>query len=182
MKVNQVFEIKFAYKGENEKGELSKKKLNVLAQCTNYTEAEKLAHTLIAIQELEKFEECIYNISLTNYSVSNVLVNDILNESDDLVMGLQETFFSNEEDGIFIIKVKFFGDKEAKEKDVTDSYLVPGLNINNAILYLKKFLINKKNYQSCDFTVNGSNITNAENLYLVPSVYDSKKAESIKEE
>ena len=73
MKVNQVFEIKFAYKGENEKGELSKKKLNVLAQCTNYTEAEKLAHTLIAIQELEKFEECIYNISLTNYSVSNVL-------------------------------------------------------------------------------------------------------------
>ena len=172
MKVNQVFEIKFAYKGENEKGELSKKKLNVLAQCSNYTEAEKLAHTLIAIQELEKFEECIYNISLTNYSVSNVLVNNILNESDDLVMGLQETFFSNEEDGIFIIKVKFFGDKEAKEKDVTD----------NAILYLKKFLINKKNYQSCDFTVNGSNITNAENLYLVPSVYDSKKAESIKEE
>ena len=59
MKVNQVFEIKFAYKGENEKGELSKKKLNVLAQCTNYTEAEKLAHTLIAIQELEKFEECM---------------------------------------------------------------------------------------------------------------------------
>ena len=59
MKVNQVFEIKFAYKGENEKGELSKKKLNVLAQCTNYTEAEKLAHTLIAIQELEKFEKSV---------------------------------------------------------------------------------------------------------------------------
>ena len=182
MKVNQVFEIKFAYKGENEKGDLSKKKLKVLAQCTNYTEAEKLAHTIIAIQELEKFEECVYSISLTNYSVSNVLVNDALNEANDLVMGLQETFFSNEEDGIFVIKVKFFGDKEAKEKDITDSYLVPGSNINNAILYLKKFLINKKNYQNCDFTINGSNITNAENLYLVPSVYDSKKSESIKEE
>lgn len=182
MKVNQVFELKFAYKTENGDGEIQKKKLKVLAQCTNYTEAEKLVHTLIAIEEMEKFEECTYSISLTNYSVSNILVNTTLQESDDLVMGLTETFFSNEEDGIFVIKVKFFGDKKAKEKDITDNYLVPGANINNAILYLKKFLINKKNYQNCDFTINGSNITNAENLYLVPSVFDSKKAESIKEE
>lgn len=182
MKVNQVFELKFSYKGENEDGEMQKKKLNVLAQCTNYTDAEKLVHTIITKEEMEKFEDCSYTISLTNFLVSNILVNDTLQESDDLVMGLTETFFVKEEDGVFAVKVKFFGDKEAKEKDITDTLLVPGSNINNAILYLKKFLINKKGYQSCDFTVMGSNITNAESLYLEPSIFDSKKAESIKEE
>lgn len=182
MKVNQVFEIKFAHKGENEDGELQKKKLKILAQCTNYTEAEKLATTLITVKEFEKFEECTYTISLTNFAVANVLINDTICESEDKMMGLVETFFAYEENGIFAIKVKFFGNKEAKVKDTTESYLVPGFGINNAINYLRKFLVNKKGYQKCDFTIMGSNLTDAENLYLVPSVFDAKNAESIKEE
>lgn len=182
MKVNQIFELKFTYNGEREDGELAKKKLKVLAQCFNYTEAEQLVQTIIDKYNLEKFDECSYSISVTNYSISNVLVNDVLQEADKLVMKLTELFFKNEEDGLFIIKTKFFGDKAAKEKDITESYIVPGLNINNAIMYLKKWLINKCEYKATDFTILGSNNSNTEYLYLAPSVYDSKRSNSIKED
>lgn len=182
MTVKTLFRIKFSYKGEDQKGEITKKKLEVLAECVNYSDAEMLAERLIELEKMNKYEPSEYEITLTKIEVNNVLVNNILNESDDYVKGLSELFFSGEQDSVYSIKVKFFGDKSAKEKDTTSIYLVPGRTIDSAVSYIKKYLVNNKCYALIDFMVIGSALDKAENIYLLPKTYDSKREESFEEE
>lgn len=182
MNVKTLFRLKFTYMGDDEKGGTEKCKLEVLAQCTNYTEAEMLVNRIIDKNCLERYEECDYEITLTKIEIGNVLVNSVLCEEKEHVMKLSELYFSGEQDGVFPIKVKFFGDKELKEKDVTSIFLVPGVTINTAIVYLKKYLVNKKGYKNDDFIVIGSSLDKAENIYLLPSDYDKKKEDAIIEE
>lgn len=68
MKVNQIFELKFTYNGEREDGELAKKKLKVLTQCFNYTEAEQLVQTIIDKYNLES------SMNVVTLSVSQTTV------------------------------------------------------------------------------------------------------------
>lgn len=173
MNTNSIFRLKFSYKGERKGGELAKKKLEVLAQCCSYTEAEKLAHSLIEKEEMEKYEDCEYEIMLTKLGVNDILLNNVLKGEEEKIMGLVELFFSGEQDGVFLIKTKFFG-KSEKEKDTTCEYLVPGSTINEAVIYLKKYLVNRCGNATSDFTVSSSKIDNAENLYLAEDSYSDK--------
>lgn len=176
MDTNSIFRLKFSYKGEKNDGELGKNKLEVLAQCWSYTEAEKLAHSLIKREDMEKYENCEYEIVLTKLSVKDILLNNVLQCEEDKVMNLVELFFSGEQDGIFLIKTKFFG---KEDKDTTCSYLVPGNTINDAVTYLKKYLVNRCGYATSDFIVSSSKIDNAENLYLTESIYNNNKITAI---
>ena len=178
MDTNSIFRLKFSYKGEKNDGELAKKKIEVLAQCSSYTEAEKLAYFLIKKEKMEKYENCEYEIVLTKLSVNSILLNDVLQREDNKVMGLVELFFSGEQDGMFLIKTKFFG-KDEKEKDTSCDYLVPGHTINGAVTYLKKYLINGCGNSESDFTVSSSKIDNVENLYLSEIVYENKSSVTV---
>lgn len=180
MKVTSVFRIKFVYSGEEMDGSVVKKRLEVLAQCTTYTEAEKLANVIIERNNMERFDECSYEIILTKIAIGDILYNTVLNEDTTLVMGLSELFFEGELDAIYSIRVKFFGNKEEKTKDTVSEYLVPGETINDAVNYIKKFLKNKRGMADGTFCVLQSKVDNMENLYLMPIVLDAKKAESIK--
>lgn len=182
MNIKTLFRIKFAYVGEDGKGELGKRKLEALAQCVSYTDAETLAIEIAKKNEMSKYESYDYEIIKTNLNISNVLVNHVLGEEDELVKWLSELYFSGETDGVFPIKVKFFGNKEEKEKDVTEIYLVPEVTINAAIVYLKRFLVEKKQCKLDQFIVIGSSLDKAENIYLSPNVYDEKKADILKAE
>ena len=182
MNIKTLFRIKFTYVGEDEKGEMGKRKLEVLAQCANYTDAEALTLEIAKKNEMSKYEDYDYEITKTNLNICNVLVNHVLGEEEDPVKGLAELYFSGETDGVFPIKVKFFGNKEEKEKDVTEIYLTPGVTMNAAIVYLKRFLVEKKQCKLDSFIVIGSSLDKAENIYLVPDTYDKKKEDILKDE
>lgn len=173
MNTNSIFRLKFAYKGEKDGGKITKKKLEVLAQCVNYTDAEKLAATLANINEMDKYEAHEYEIVLTKLNINNILLNDTMENDGDKVNELVELFFSGERDGVFLIKAKFFAMSEG-DKETSDDYLVPGSSINDAVTYLKKYLVNTCGRALSDFTISSSKIDNAENLYLTESAYNSK--------
>lgn len=174
MNTNLIFRLKFAYKGEKDDGKLTKKKLEVLAQCVNYTDAETLASQIIKNEEMNKYEECEYEIVLTKLKLENILLNDTMYDGDE-VQNLKELYFSGEQDGIFQIKARFLA-KDEGEKDTSDDYLVPGETINDAVTYLKKYLVNVCGYKVAGFTISSSKVDNAENLYLKESVYEKKIA------
>lgn len=175
MNMNSIFRLKFAYKGEKDNGKIVKKKLEVLAMCVNYTDAEKLAVLLAKNNGMDTFETHEYEIVLTKLSLSNILVNNTLENDGTKVNDLVELFFSGAQDGLFLIKAKFFA-KSDDDKDTTEDYLVPGATINEAVTYLKKYLINGCGNMPNDFTISSSKIDNAENLYLTESVYNNKIA------
>ena len=182
MNIKTLFRIKFTYVGEDENGEMGKRKLEVLAQCVNYTDAEALTLEIAKKNEMSKYEDYDYEITKTNLNICNMLTNNVLCEEDDLVKGLSELYFSGETDGVFPVKVKFFGNKEEKEKDVTEIYLTPGATMNAAIVYMKRFLVEKKQCKLDSFMVIGSSLDKAENIYLTPSTYDKMKEDILKDE
>ena len=54
--------------------------------------------------------------------------------------------------------------------------------MNADIVYLKRFLVEKKQCKLDSFMVIGSSLDKAENIYLTPSTYDKMKEDILKDE
>jgi len=172
MNLSSLFKIKFAYKAENEKREIEKKKLQVMAYCANYTEAESLAMKLIEKENMAKYECDDPEIIRSKTPLCNVLLNDSMTADNILLNGLSELFFENDGDALFIVKVKIFTDLE-KGKSFKTEYILPSTSGISAINYVKKYLL-YKGYRSEEFQILSHSIDATESLYLTTESIEQK--------
>jgi len=168
-----IFRFKFSYTGEKENGDLTKKKLELLAQCANYTDAEKLVNSIIEKREFSRYDECDYEIIKTKIVLGNILLNDSVAEEENITCGLSESFFDDEQAGFFLIKVKIFGGED--EKDSTEEYLVPASTSAAADRYLKDYMNKKYKMTSDSFKVVSNKLDNADSLFMLPEVVEAKR-------
>lgn len=139
-----MFRLKVQYKSENPAtGEIEKTKNEILAQCVNYTDAEKLMLKIIETDYMDKFEPCSYDITKAKFEASDIYGNpNVMLTDKKLLCGLVEHFFENENDGLYAVETVVFGDKEAKEKDLKQTYYIPTCNVAEAMTAARKILAN----------------------------------------
>lgn len=169
-----IYRLKFSYTGEKENGDLTKKKLELLAQCANYTDAEKLVNAIIERGDYSRYGECAYEIVKTKYFLSNVLLNDAVAEEDKVLCGLSESYFEDEQAGFFVLKVKEFA-KNEEDKDTTEEFIIPALTSAAADKSLKEYLRAKYDMASDMFKVISNKLDNADSIFMLPEVVEAKR-------
>ena len=172
MNALSLFKIKFAYKGEKEDGCLEKIKLQVMAACTSYTEAESVAMKIIQNENMAMYECEDPEIVRCKTNVQNILLNDTVVESDTLVCGLSELYFENTGDAFFTVKVKVMSNVE-NGKSFNAEYLLPAKSSVSAIEMVKSFLV-YKGYRQSEFKIISHRTEATESLYLDPDMIESK--------
>ncbi len=163
-----LFKLKFAYKGENEKGELENKKLQVLAQCCNYTDAEKLALCIVERDNLDQFECADPEIVRMKTPVSGILLNDTVEHGKDLTCKLVELFFPNTGDAWFNVKVDVENVVDEKVKTSKEEYLLPAKSTTDAIGKLAPHMNMR------DYKVTHTSLDQSELVYLTPETVETK--------
>ena len=164
-----LFKIKFSYQAENETGALENKNLQVLAQCCNYTDAEKLALCIVERDRLDRFECSDPEITRLKTPVSGLLLNDTVDTSDDLTCKLVEVFFPNEGDSWYNVKIDVDSVVDEKVKKNKEEYLLPASSTTDAI----KKLTPQMNMK--DYKVTHTSIDKSELVYLTPETVEGKK-------
>ena len=172
MLATNLFKIKFAYKGEDEDGGLKKKKLQIICQCVNYTDAEALAMKVMENDGMLKYEHEEPEIIRLKHSVDKLLLNDTMTTCSILVNKLSELYFQGDSDAIFIVKVNIFQDIDSG-KGYTEEYMVPEKNGIAAINYVKKYLIHKGR-SSNSFLILSHKIDETESIYMEPDLIEAK--------
>lgn len=139
--MNNIYRLKFAYKGVDDDGAVKLVKTEHLAECMSYTEAEKVAYAIADREGMDRFDDYVYEIIKTKLSTGQIVDNGTLEHSQTLVCGLTEHFFRGDYDGMFLIKAKSeCVDEKGKMKGVVDEYLVCDKAIVNAINCIKQHL------------------------------------------
>lgn len=167
-----LFKIKFAFKDSNsETGKTKKSKLEVIAQCATYTDAEKLAYQLASDYEMDNVEPYTYEISRLKFSVHDIIYTDVFTyEKGHLVCGLVQNYFEDEKSNLYIVNVCIYGENES----ITRTYCIPAYDVTSAINYVKSRL-SSIGYSREDYNVISAKMDNALELYLLPETFDSLK-------
>lgn len=173
--MNQIYRIKFTYTEETETGKVVKKKMECLAQCVNYTDAETLANVII---DREGFDNVSYEIIKTKIESYSILLNNLLDTDEKLTCKLNELFFSGEEDTFVCVKVNIFATPE-NDKDTKEEYIIPAKSNVAAIDYLAKYLSKVQEMTADKYVVEESKRDKAEILFLEPAIYESKMSNAI---
>lgn len=165
-----MFRLKLQYKSENETtGELEKTKTEILAQCENYTDAEALVYKLIKQYNMDKFEDCVYDITKAKIEATNIYGTDVMTaENTCAVNGLYQHYFASADDGLYEVEAIVFGDKQMKEKDTKIIYYISAANVANAMNMARAILRN----QGCDLAnclIPSAKLDKAEWIYLCSS-------------
>ena len=173
--MSTIFRLRFAYKYQNDNGEVKKAKTEVFAECETYTDAEKLVYAIIEKNGWGQFGSPEYEIIKTKYQVKDFIDNKVTYEDtygDDLG-GRVECYFSKDNDGFFVIKVKFthIDENTGKEKFTSQVFVVAEESINSAIVTLRNYL----RCSTMDFVIVDSKLDPAENIYLFPKSYESMR-------
>lgn len=169
-----MFRLKVQYKSENQAtGEIEKSKLEILAQCVNYTDAETLMNKLIERYDMDKFEPCVYDIVKAKFEATYVYGCSAMHaETGMLTCGLIQHYFENESDGLYAVDTVAFGDKTAKEKDIKETHYIPAANVAEAMNAARQILsYNGNNLEDC--LVPSAKLDNAEYVYLRPTTSES---------
>lgn len=163
-----LFRLKFQYKTENqETGEIEKAKMEALAQCANYTDAEALANKLMTMYGISKLDGYSYEIIKGKFDVSSLVGTSVLQHNKSLVCGLMPHFFENGNEGLYAVDTIVFGDKTAKEKDIKATYYIAATDVADAQDKACKVL-QSDGYSLSDCLVSGAKLDNVEYLYLRP--------------
>ena len=171
--MSTIFRLKFAYKYQNDNGEVKKAKTEAFAECETYTDAEKLVYAIVEQNGWGQFGLPEYEIIKTKYKVKDFIDNKVTCEDtygNDLE-GRVECYFSKDNDGFFVIKVKFIhiDENTGKEKYTSQVFVVAEESINSAIVTLRNYL----RRSMTDFIIVDSKLDPAENIYLFPESYTS---------
>ncbi len=163
-----LFRLKLQYKSENqETGELEKAKTEILVQCVNYTDAEKLVCEIIKLYNMSKFEPCVYDIVKTKFEAVDVYGSKIMEKEEDLTCGLIQHYFTTDDDGLYAVEAIVFGDKEAKEKDLKFTFFIPSTNVADAMNKAKKIL-EGQGFALDNCLIPSAKLDKAEYVYLRP--------------
>ena len=112
-----MFRLKVQYKSENQTtGEIKKTKAEFLAQCVNYTDAEKLMSRIIETESMNKFEPCTYDIIKAKFEASDIYGTKIMQADSNLTCGLIEHFLRTTVRGYMQSKPSYLVTRKQKKK------------------------------------------------------------------
>lgn len=175
MNENSIFRLKVQYKAENqETGEVEKIKLEILAQCVNYTDAEAVMNKVIEQYQMNKFEPCVYDIVRTKFEADDIYGCKAMSADDgnNLTCGLLQHFFENESDGLYAVENIVFGNKEDKEKDLKRTFFIPAKDTADATSAAIAILqYEGRNMDDC--LISSIKLDHAEYVYLRPKTSES---------
>lgn len=169
MSNNSMFRLKVQYKAVNQAtGKDEKNKLEILIQAENYTEAEAVLNKIAKQYQFDKLEPYTYDIIR-----AKLLANDIYDyhgmvtdSENKLTCGLIQHFFEQSY-GLYAVDTVVYGDKEADEKDLKETYYIPALDVSdamNAAMAILKYY--NHDYSECH--VPSAKLDNAKYIYLQP--------------
>lgn len=172
--MSSIFRLKFTYKYEDKKtGEIKKTKTEIFAECETYTEAETMVYAIVEHNNWDEFGPFEYEIIKTKYTTGDFIDHDTLTNDglDSTLEGKVENYFSEDNDGFFILKVKFiYLDDKGNEKSNTKVYIVTDHSIGQAIISLKNYL---NRSQMLEYAITDSKLDPADCIYLCPDSYES---------
>lgn len=167
------YRIKTTWKGEATDGSLSKRKTEELVYASSYTEAEKVAHALIAGQQRDQFSDN-FDIEIVKTKITSLLYSNILAKDEELVAGLVCTYFEESEEsgvGLYGVKVMFtsINEKNGEEKHTHEVIYTPATSNADASERIKKHL-----GDSIDFVIRDAKFDKAESILWPENVYKQK--------
>lgn len=175
MNDNTIFRLKVQYKADNQKtGKVEKIKLEILAQCVNYTDAEAVMNKVIEQYNMNKFEPCVYDIVKTKFEADSIYGCKAMSADDskNLTCGLLQHFFDNESDGLYAVETIVFGNKEDKEKDLKRTFYIPAIDVANA-MSLATLILKYEGRDMNDCLIPSAKLDNATYVYLRPKTSES---------
>ena len=149
--------LKLQYEGEDAlTGDIKKMKKEYLAECINYTDAEKLVGELIVDEEMNKFSTAQYEIQ--KLKINDLKYSEHLSIEEDSLGGLTELFF---EDGARFYKVKVEEPDDSGDRPKTIKYemFIPAASTGEAENLAKRFFVNG--------TVINTTMMNFENAFVL---------------
>lgn len=172
------YRIKMEWTREGMEGELQKAKTEDLALVTSYSEAEKIAYSLIEDENRTKFGSVNYEIIKTK--ISELLYNETLEHDNILVGGLVCNYFTEPEDscvGLYSVKVvtSYIDEKTNKVKKQTDTIFTPAESNSDAAKRISEFFA--KTMQ--DFVIRDIKFDKAESILWTPEVQAQKEASNL---
>lgn len=169
MSNNSMFRLKVQYKSVNQAtGKDEKKKLEILVQAENYTEAEAVLYKVAEQYQFGKLEPYTYDIIKTKLLAGDVYdYHGMVTDSENkLTCGLIQHFFEPHY-GLYSVNTVVYGDKDIDEKDLKETYYIPALNVSDAMSAAMAIL----KYYNHDFSechVPSAKLDNAIYIYLRP--------------
>lgn len=169
----QLFRIKNNYVStDQETGEMAKFKDEYLVSAVNYTDAEAFIVEYNEINGLNKYSPADYEISKDKITPSDIYLNDVI--AIDMNPGLKsnnfaELYFSGENDRLFGITVKYFGNKEEGTKTFTETYYIPGYDMENAVNYFNTKIVDKMS----DYMITKTTADKMCELYITHDILES---------
>lgn len=170
MNERSIFRLKAQYKADNqETGEVEKVKLEILAQCVNYTDAEAVMNRVIEQCDMNKYEPCVYDIVKTKFEAGDIYGCKAMIADDDrrLTCGLLQHYFENESDGLYAVETIVFGNKDNKEKDLKRTFYIPAIDVANAMDLATQILKHEGNKMN-ECLIPSAKLDNATYVYLRP--------------
>lgn len=169
------FRIKTEWTAEMSNGALQKKKTEELVLATNYTEAEKVAYSIVESQGRSDIKS-VSNIDITKTKIEEMLFNSTLQHDDKLVGGLVYNYFEESDDtgvGLYAVKVVYFeeDEKTGNKKTSSETIYTPAESTTGAIDFVHMWL---KDNENRDFTVRDAKFDKAEAVLLPTDVQENK--------
>jgi len=128
---SDYYKLMFAYKtADIEKdGKVVLKKQEFLAQCVNFTEAEKLVMQLISDYNMNELEESSYDIKKMP-KISNIIFNGHFGVDENSYHNMVELFFDDRDEHLYQVDMQLgSGDKPMK-----DTIYIPAISTNEAVV------------------------------------------------
>lgn len=174
------YRIKTEFTDENQQdGSLYKRKSEDLVMAASYTEAEKIAYALIeSLGRAELNENVTFEIIRTK--IEEVLYNNVLATDKQLVCGLTNAHFEEDEDsgvGLYAVKVMLseMDEKTGKIRKSNEVIYTPATSNKDAADYVTKYL---KKVETRDFIIRDIKFDKAESILWPADVYVRKCEEA----
>lgn len=175
MSVQSIFRLKVQYKKANEEtGEVEKAKMEILAQCEDYTDAEAVLYKIIDQYQFDKFEPCTYDIVRAKMLPGNIYGRSplVADDGGKLTCGLLQHFFENEHHGLYEVNAVVTIDNDLKKVCQKRTIYVPANNVADATSAATEVL-KYDNDTSYDFHMPSVKLDNAALIYLLPETSES---------
>lgn len=164
-----IFKLGFKYKANDDNGKEKTFKQEFLAECLNYTEAEKLAMKIIEEYEMNKIETCSYDIKkLPN--ANNILYNDnfTVDENCYKTEKVVSLYFEKDNQNLYQVDIKLSGDDSTSK----ETYYVPATSTNKAVTAVLDLF--RDNFLTATVQKT-STLELVDSVFVYPSTYDDMR-------
>ena len=164
--------IKFQYMAVDQAtGDVKKMKQEILAECLNYTDAEKLAFAYIHDEEMDKFSPC--KPEIVRQKVNDIRLNGNTIIEQDLFNGFSEMYLETNDDHFYQVTANEpVANEDGEIKNIKRVLYIPASSTGEAEEYVLKMY--------CDATVTSTRTVNFRSAFLLQPTVESLKKDFAK--